>query len=101
MSKVAQKESRNVLSNLLRILFKNILEVRMYEDLISKIIGINRFNTTVEEFYLCLETYGINYKNYIRFNSVKRIMVQSITWVSRELRQWVALPLLFPRSSGG
>lgn len=75
MSKVAQKESRNVLSNLLRILFKNILEVRMYEDLISKIIGINHLNTTVEDFYLWLETYGINYKNYIRFNSVKRIMV--------------------------
>jgi hypothetical protein len=63
-----------VLSNLLRILFKNILEVRMYEELINKIIDFHGFATTAEDFYRWLEGYGINYKNYIRFCSVKKIM---------------------------
>lgn len=46
----------------------------MYEDLINKIIALHGFSTTSEEFYRWLESYGINYKNYIRFCSVKKIM---------------------------
>lgn len=71
--KTAQKESRNVLSNLLRILFKNILEVKAYEELILRIIEVNRFNTDEVKFYTWLGSFGVNYRNYIKYSSVKRI----------------------------
>ncbi len=46
----------------------------MYDELITKVIGINQLDTTLEEFYLWLESYNINFKNYIRFASVRKIM---------------------------
>lgn len=63
-----------MLSNLLRILFKNILEVRMYDELILRVIAHHHFATSLEDFYRWLEGYGVNYKNYIRFCAVKKIM---------------------------
>lgn len=58
----------------MRILFKNIIEVRMYDNLIERTIAANHFKTDPEEFYRWLESYSVNYKNYIRFASVKKIM---------------------------
>lgn len=46
----------------------------MYDQLINKIITFQQYDTTCEDFYRWLEGYGINYKNYIRFCSVKKIM---------------------------
>ena len=41
-----QKESRNIVSNLLRIFFKNILEVTSYDDLIGTLLKEQRIEAT-------------------------------------------------------
>lgn len=72
--KISQKESRNVVSNLLRIFFKNILENRLYDTLIEKILARNGINSTREDFCRWLESFNINYKNYIRFIEVRKVL---------------------------
>ena len=61
-----QKENRNVASNLLRIFFKNILELNSYDDIIISVISKNQLQCTVEDFLRWLEKFKINYKNYIK-----------------------------------
>ena len=46
----AQKENRNVASNLLRIFFKNILEVSAYDSVIEAIIRKHKIEREAEDF---------------------------------------------------
>lgn len=41
-----QKESRNIVSNLLRIFFKNILEVTSYDDMIGTLLKEGKIEAT-------------------------------------------------------
>ena len=61
-----QKENRNVASNLLRIFFKNILEVSAYDGVIADIVRKHRIEHSVEDFINWLEKFKINFKNYIK-----------------------------------
>ena len=61
-----QKENRNVASNLLRIFFKNILEVSAYDGVIDDIIRKYRIEHSVQDFIDWLEKFKINFKNYIK-----------------------------------
>ena len=49
-----QKENRNVASNLLRIFFKNILEVSAYDGLIDEIIRKFKIEHSTEDFLIWL-----------------------------------------------
>ena len=69
-----QKENRNVASNLLRIFFKNILEVRKYDALIELIIKKYKIVHKVSDFLLWLERFKVNYKNYIKPTDITKIM---------------------------
>ena len=69
-----QKDNRNVASNLLRIFFKNILEVNVYDSIIESIIQKNKIGRTLMDFLKWLEKFKINYKNYIKPAEIKKIM---------------------------
>lgn len=46
-----QKENRNVISNLLRVLLKNILEVQLYDDFIEHLIQKKNLKIDREQFF--------------------------------------------------
>lgn len=69
--KIPQKDSRNVSSNLLRIFLKNLIELKLFDTLISETISTRNFQLTVEEFHRWLTSFRINFKNYIRFKEVR------------------------------
>lgn len=71
--KTAQKESRNVSSNLMRIFLKNVIELRFFDQSIGKMIERRGLDISKEEFYEWLSSFGINYKNYIRFTELRRL----------------------------
>ena len=49
-----QKENRNVISNLLRVLLKNILEVQLYDDFIEHLIQKKNLKIDREQFFTWL-----------------------------------------------
>ena len=61
-------------SNLLRIFFKNILEVRKYDALIESVIRRYKIAHKVNDFLLWLERFKVNYKNYIKPTDITKIM---------------------------
>jgi hypothetical protein len=73
VKKSIQKDSRNVVSNLLRIFFKNVLEVGYYDSQIEAVIGKFQLATSKTGFIEWLNAFNINFKNYIRFNEIKKI----------------------------
>jgi len=54
----------------LRLLFKNVLEVQLYDAEIDFVI--NRYNLTItkKQFYSWLWSSKVNYKSYLKFSSV-------------------------------
>lgn len=71
--KIVQKDSRNVMSNLLRIFFKNILEVDFYGELVERALPKLKWGQKREDFYEWLAHFGINFKNYIRLGQIRKI----------------------------
>lgn len=60
-----------MISNLLRHLFKSILEVRNYDELVEKIIARYKLPITVDAFNIWLYSHRINYKRYLRLSTVR------------------------------
>ena len=71
---VNQKSGRNVHSNLLRIFFKNLLEMRVYDRVLDRAIRNNKWSVGVKEFHRWLREFGVNFKNYVRVAQVKAIL---------------------------
>lgn len=71
--KTAQKETRNVSSNLMRIFLKNVIELRGYDQSVSRMIEIRGIEVSLQGFHEWLGSFGINYKNYIRFTELRRL----------------------------
>lgn len=72
--KCVQKETRNINSNLLRIFLKNLIELRIYNQKIDKISAQLNANFDKEQFYLWIESFNINFKNYIRTTQVCKML---------------------------
>lgn len=69
-----QKENRNVVSNLLRVLLKNILEVHLYDSIIEGLIAKKGLAIDREQFCFWLANFKINFKNYIKPKEIHKIL---------------------------
>lgn len=75
--KSRQKETRNISSNLLRIFFKNLIELKFYDRKLTLIASRFKTGFTNDSFYSWIEGFGINFKNYIRESQVNQIIKQN------------------------
>jgi hypothetical protein len=53
--------------------------VGLYEDLINRIIQRHGFAFTADDFYCWCYSFGINFKNYIRFKQLMRLFSSGFT----------------------
>jgi hypothetical protein len=60
-------------SNLLRIFFKNTLEMRIYGTVIDSWLAKFSSSNSREDFYSWLGSFSIDFKNYIRFTELNKV----------------------------
>lgn len=57
----------------MRIFLKNVIELRVYDHSIRKMMERERMEATLDDFHEWLTSFGINYKNYIKIAELKRL----------------------------
>lgn len=60
-------------SNLFRVFLKNVLEVRLYDKIIERIIVKQCLSVSCEQFLSWLLSFKINFRNYIKPREINKI----------------------------
>ena len=57
----------------MRIFLKNVIELRVYDHSIRKMMERGGTEATLEDFYEWMGSFGISYKNYVKTAELKRL----------------------------